>query len=207
LKIHLMTSSTDDAAVLIAGLGPQGQFNSGYSNLADWSAEVAQVKELHHFYPVLFYFRFCEPYYSVSMSVFMALDAVTMLKTGLGDEQYGWLKNSASVSQLWHAALLLVRSLEDTFLPGGSPDKPPPPDGPTQERWSRRYFAGLQRLQQAGIHTITDEQAGAAAYVSLRTQWDSYITKLAPTLAYNMSEIDRAGSQPAGRDQRKFAHI
>ncbi|MBV9037205.1 MAG: hypothetical protein JO182_22130 [Acidobacteriaceae bacterium] len=207
LKIHLMTSSTDDAAVLIAGLGPQGQFNSGYSNLADWSAEMAQVKELHHFYPVLFYFRFCEPYYSVSMSVLMAFDTVTLLKTGLRDEPYGWLKSSASVSQLWHAALLLVRTLEDTFLPGGSPDEPQPPDGPTQERWRRRYFAALQRLQQGGIHTITNEQAGAAAYVSLRTQWDTYITKLAPTLAYSMSEIDRAGSQPAATDQRKFAHI
>lgn len=206
LKIHLMTSGTDDAAVLIAGLGPQGQFNSGYSNLANLSAEMTQVKELHHFYPVLFYFRFCEPYYSVSMSILMALDTVTLLKTGLRDEQYGWLKSSASVSQLWHAALLLVKTLEDTFLPGGSPDEPQPPDSPTQERWRRRYFAGLQRLQEAGIQTITNEDSGVAAYVSLRTQWDGYITKLAPSLAYSISEIDRAGSQPAASD-KKFAYV
>ncbi len=206
LKLHLMTSKTDDAAELVAGLGPQGQFNSSYSNLADLAVEMTQVKELHHFYPVLFYFRFREPYYSVSMSALVALDTVTLLKTGLPDEQYGWLKSSASVSQLWHAALLLVTILEGTFLPGGSPDQPEPPDGPTQERWSRRYFAGLQRFQQAGIDTVANEQAGAAAYISLRTQWDAYITKLAPALAYSMNEIDRAGSQPAASD-KKFAYV
>ncbi len=206
LKLHLMTSKTDDAAELVAGLGPQGQFNFSYSILADLAGEMTQVKELHHFYPVLFYFRFREPYYSVSMSALVALDTVTLLKTGLRDEQYGWLKSSASVSQLWHAALLLVTILEDTFLPGASPDQPEPPDGPTQERWSRRYFAGLQRFQQVGIETVTNEQAGAAAYIALRTQWDAYITKLAPSLAYSMNEIDRAGSQPAASD-KKFAYV
>ena len=206
LKLHLMISKTDDAAELVAGLGPQGQFNSSYSNLADLAVEMTKVKELHHFYPVLFYFRFREPYYSVSMSALVALDTVTLLKTGLRDEQYGWLKSSASVSQLWHAALLLVTILEDTFLPGASPDQPEPPDGPTQERWSRRYFAGLQRFQQAGIDTVANEQAGAAAYILLRTQWDAYITKLAPSLAYSMNEIDRAGSQPAASD-KKFAYV
>ncbi len=207
LKFHLMTSKTDDAAELIAGLGTQGKFDSGYSNLTNLSTEMAQAKELHHFYPVLFYFRFREPYYSVSMSVLVALDTVTLLKTGLSDEQYSWLKNSASVSQLSHAALLLVTTLEDTFLPRGSPNRPELPDTSTQERWRHRYFAGLQRLQQAGIHTIFNEQSGAAAYVSLRTEWDAYITKLAPSLAYSMNEIDRAGSEPAASAKRKFARI
>ncbi len=34
------------------------------------------VKESHHFYPVLFYFRFREPFYSVSRSARLALDTV-----------------------------------------------------------------------------------------------------------------------------------
>jgi hypothetical protein len=207
LKLHLMSSETDDAAELLAALGPQGQFTSGYSILADLSAGMAEVKELHHFYPVLFYFRFHEPYYSVSMSALVALDAVTLIKTGLHDEQYGWLKHSASVSQLWYSSRLLVKILEDTFLAGGSPDPPDPPDARTEERWRTRYFAALERFQEAGIRTVANQQAGVAAYVSLRTQWDAYITKLAPSLAYHMDEIDRAGSQAAARAEGKFAHF
>jgi hypothetical protein len=65
----------------------------------------------------------------------------------------------------------------------------------TTERWRSRYPATLQKLKQAGIKTVADEQAGAENYVSLRAEWDRYITTLAPTMAYNMDEIDSAGSR------------
>lgn len=195
MNIHLLTSKTGDAAELIAGIGPQGQFTAGYTNLAALSQEMTNVEESHHFYPVLFYFRFHKPYYSVSRSTLVALDAVTLLKSGM-DEHNAWLANSASVSQLWQASLLLVTTLESTFVPGGLPQPPGPPDGQTRERWRRRYFAGLRRLRQAGIQTIVDEQAGAEEYVSLRVQWDTYIAKLAPSMAYGMDEIDCAGHDP-----------
>lgn len=37
----------------------------GYNDLAQVAVDLSEVKESHHFYPVLFYFRFQEPYYSV----------------------------------------------------------------------------------------------------------------------------------------------
>ncbi len=66
LAIQTLSNETGDAAELIAGLGPQGQFNSGYNNLSTLASNACAVKESHHFYPLLFYFRFTEPYYSVS---------------------------------------------------------------------------------------------------------------------------------------------
>jgi hypothetical protein len=56
-KIHLFTGETADAAALVAGLGPRGQFSAGYSNLAELATAVTSVKEAHHFYPLLFYCR------------------------------------------------------------------------------------------------------------------------------------------------------
>ena len=166
LKLYLLTSKTADAAELIASLGRQGQFSSGYSNLADLAAGMTQVKEMHHFYPVLTYFRFGEAYYSISMSALLALDTVTLLRTALHDEEYEWLKGSASVSQLWYAALLLLTRLEDTFLPGGAPDTCQQPDARTKDRWRCRYLAALQRFRQAGIRiTEDDEPANDAQHV------------------------------------------
>lgn len=152
LKLYLLTSRTADAAELIAGLGRQGPFSSGYSNFGDVAAEMTQVKEMHRFYPVLIYFRFVAAYYSISMSALLALDTVTLLRTALHDEEYEWLKESASVSQLWYAALLLLTSLEDTFLPGGTPDTGQQPDARSKERWRCRYVAALERFRRAG-HT------------------------------------------------------
>jgi len=78
LKINLMTAESGDAADLIAGLGPDGQFSAGYANLATLADDMTRVKESHHFYPVLFYFRFHEPEYSVSRMALAALDMVTL---------------------------------------------------------------------------------------------------------------------------------
>ena len=202
LSFHLASAETGDAAELVAGLGPEGQFSSGYSNLAELAGQLTQAKESHHFYPVLFYFRFRAPYYSVSRCTMMALDTVTLIKSGLDDQQYAWLKESASVAQLWRAAMMLVMTLEDTFLPKGKPEPSPPPDAQTRDHWRRRYLAGLRRLRQAGIHTMQDEQSGAEAYVALRSRWDAYIRALAPALGYSMEEIDPVGSTPESTDER-----
>lgn len=203
LKIHLMSAETADAAELIAGLGPEGQFASGYTNLADLAQDMAFVKESHHFYPVLFYFRFPRPVYAVSRFTLVALDTVTLIASALDDQRYAWFKETASVTQLGRASMLLLTTLEDTFVPGGAPGPQQAPlEEETQDRWRRRYFAALRRLRQAGIETVADEQAGAAAYVSLRARWDPHIATLAPMMAYSRDEIDPVGSAPETSDAR-----
>ena len=68
MNIHFLSGCTGDAAELLARLGPQGQFSGGYTNLSELGVEMTQAKEAHHFYPVLFYFRFSDSYHSVSRS-------------------------------------------------------------------------------------------------------------------------------------------
>jgi muconolactone delta-isomerase len=159
------------------------------------------MQEAHHFYPVLFYFRFRDPYYSVSRSTLVSLDVVTLIKSALADQPYAWLKQSVSVAQLWEASLMLVTTLLDTFRSGGVPAADTPPDAETLGRWRRRYAAALRRLQQAGIQTVADERAGAEVYASLRVHWDHYVAALAPFMAYRMDEIDPAGCHPDSADQ------
>src|SRR3954471_14893756 len=96
LSIQTLSDDTGDAAELIAGLGPQGQFNSGFNNLATLASNACAAKESHHFYPLLFYFRFSEPYYSVSQTATVLLDTVSLLKSAVSDEDYSWLKESAT---------------------------------------------------------------------------------------------------------------
>jgi hypothetical protein len=88
LKIHLLSAETDDPAELLSRLVPKGQFTGGYSELARVASEMSQAKEGRHFYPVLFYFRFQEPYYSVSRFTFVAFDMVSLIKSALDDARY-----------------------------------------------------------------------------------------------------------------------
>ena len=192
MNIDLLSKRTGDAAELLAALGSQGQLNAGYTNLSELAVELTQAKESHHFYPVLFYFRFSEAYYSVSRSTLVALDTISLINSALDGEKYRWLKESGAVAQLWEASMLLVTTLEDTFLPQGAPQREAHPDQQTRDRWQARYHAALLRLQQAGIGTTADPQAGAEAYISRRRLWDDHITNLAPSMAYSMEEIDVA---------------
>ena len=193
LQLYLSTNQSKDAAELIAGMGPSGQFSICYTDLSALSGSMASIAETHHFYPVLFYFRFKEPYYSVSLSTMIALDAVALLQSGLDDRQFGWLKQSGAVTQLSQAAMLLLTTLENAFVPGGASDQDSP-DKETLARWRNRYFAGLRRMQEAGIATVADQQAGAASYIALRTRWAGSIKKLAPTMSYSKEDVDPAAN-------------
>jgi hypothetical protein len=99
------------------------------------------------------------------------------------------------VAKLWAASRLAITSLAATFLSGGAAH-PGPPSAEAKERWRRRYRVALRRLQQAGIRTVADEQAGARHYVALRAEWDGVVGQLASALAYTREEIDPAGTHP-----------
>jgi len=190
LAIQTLSDDTGDAAELIAGLGPHGQFDSGFSNLSSLASNASAVKESHHFYPLLFYFLFAEPYYSVSKTATVLFDSVSLMKSALSDEDYSWLKESATVAQCWRAAMLLVGMLEEVFLPGQPAQMQRPADAKDQERWRTRYMAALERMRQAGIKTIADPASGFETYVSLRERWDGHIARLRASMLYEPDEID-----------------
>jgi hypothetical protein len=99
--------------------------------------------------------------------------------------------------------MMMLKTSANTFLSGEMPDEQKHPDKQTLESWRRRYFAALKRLRQANIQTIADEQAGFEIYVSLRSEWNNYITSLAPQMAYGMEEVDSAGSNPESALERR----
>lgn len=195
LRIYLFSAQREDAAELVARFGPKGQFQGGYNNLSQLSGAVAEMKEIHHFYPVLFYFRFPMTYYGVSSISAVCLDAVSLICSALDESEYGWLPESGAVAELWEASRLNITSLAETFLSADAA-RPKPPSAEEQERWRQRYRVALGRLQQAGIRTAADEDAGARRYVALRAEWDGVVESLASALGYTREEIDPAGAHP-----------
>ncbi len=201
LRIHTLTGCTADAADLVAAVGPAGHFDSGYTDLSAIASDVVAAKEAHHFYPVLFYFRFSSPYYSASAFTIVTLDAVSLIRSALDQKQFGWLQRSAAVTQLWEGSLMLIKILESAFLQGGVPN-PAPPDERAKQRWRARYRSALRQMEDAGIAITADPESGAETYIALRTEWCTRIEKLAASMLYSMEEIDPAGSVPAASDPR-----
>jgi hypothetical protein len=193
LKIHALSGETGDAAELLAHLFAHNQLSAGYNNLSELAAEVTEAKEAHHFYPILFYFRFPEPFYSVSRSWLVALDAISLIRSAL-PEQAEWLKQSGAVTQLWSAALLLLSTLKDVFLEN---EAFADTDKGDHRLWRVRFENARQRLRDAGISITDDFQRSLECYIEQRKSWDPVIRQLGPSMAYQWSEIDPAMHQVA----------
>jgi len=189
LMVHGQSGETGDAAELLARWGPRGRFDGGYNNLSTLAGEVAAIKETHHFYPVLFYFRFEQTFYGMSRVLLIALDAVALVRTALDPDELGWLQESAALVELERTSALLLRTLNQNFpmQPNSSADSVG-----SRERWIRRYEQALQRLREAGIPTRADPQAGAREYVEARAKWEPGIEALAPALGFRIEDVDLA---------------
>jgi hypothetical protein len=188
LKIHALSGESGDAAELLAHLFANNQLSAGYNNLSDLAAGATEAKEAHHFYPVLFYFRFPEPYYAVSRSSLVALDAVALIRSALPKEA-DWLKQSGAVTQLSAATLLLLSTLNDVFLQEKASTEP---NDANRRLWRIRFENARQRLQEAGIRVTDDLQRSLQLYTEQRSTWDHLVRILGGSMAYQPSEIDAA---------------
>ena len=66
LDVDTWSGQTGDAVELLTRLFPPGQTSAGYTVMVQWASAMTSVKETHHFYPVLCYFRFKDPRYSMA---------------------------------------------------------------------------------------------------------------------------------------------
>jgi hypothetical protein len=204
LKVELMSGQTGDGARLVAGLFPQAHFDAGLGVLADLAAEVARVKEAHHLYPVLFYFRFPQPFYELSRFTLVLLDAVAFIRTGLDEREAGWLKRTAVLEHLERGGLVMIDTLHRVYLREESVG---PPDSEPEEiaAWRRRYARGLAVLRDAGLPVRRDTARGCAEYVARRAQWCEPLIRLGGAIGHRPEEIDTAlhAEEPAAGGRRE----
>ncbi|WP_218776009.1 potassium channel family protein [Sphingomonas sp. TZW2008] len=184
LAVDLITDGTGDAAVMLAKLLPEGEASDATGELGNLVRSLAATKEAHHFYPLLFYFRFEEPLYAVSRFSFVLLDATTLIDTALDRARYRALAASAPVAAVRRGARLLLETLDSHF-----PTVRDRADAAT-EAWPLRqsYDAAIRTLAGA---KITTQPEGVQAYVALRLDWEPLVRRVAPTLGYALPEIDR----------------
>lgn len=194
LKLWIASGETGDAGELLARLSQGGRLERLDQKLIEISVEMVGVNESHHFYPVLFYFRFREPFYAVAFTTSLSLDLVSILDSALDEEHADMFRGSVSLEELRLSASLLLELLEETFE-GGAPE-PRPPSPEQAERWKARFRAALPRLRQARFPVRPDVEGGAERYVHLRSQWDRAVEALVEEAGRKRAKLD--ASEPRG---------
>lgn len=185
LSLHHRTDETGDALEMLARYGISGDFIQFRQDLSMISMNLLMLLESHHSYPVVHYFRFQESYYALSRIVLIAMDTASLLKSALDENRYRWLIHSTAVAELSGGGLHLLAELATTFLPGHRYCK----KATSELVLRQRYYHAVKRLQQEGVETTTDIEAGADRYVALRRQWEPYVRAIAVYMGYDWQEI------------------
>ncbi|VXD02270.1 ion channel [Sphingomonas sp. 8AM] len=184
LTIDLMSDGTGDAAVMLARLLPDGDSSGATSELGNLARALVATKEAHHFYPLLFYFRFREPRYAVSRFTVVLLDLTTLIGSALDRQRYRTLVDSAPVATLHGGALLLVQTLHRHFAVAARTHSP----AAEASRDGKSDDAAMATLAHAGIAVRPD---GLGRYVAMRREWEPFATRVLPGAGYAVDEIDR----------------
>lgn len=186
LDVDTWSGQTGDAVELLARLFPEGQTSTGYNVMVQWATAMTSVKETHHFYPVLCYFRFIDTHYSMARTALITLETTALIRTALDARHFGWVRRSAALEQLQGSARMLLETLaQETHVPPDSAQR-----SGAAGRWERRFTTALPRLRHAGIEVTDDVEAGLAEYVRLRESWDAPAVRLAGLLGYTPEQID-----------------
>jgi hypothetical protein len=185
LKVMTMGGGRCNGAELVARWGPCGRFEPCYSSMAEVAGELAEVHEAHHLYPLLFYFRFDTPYPNLVLYLPTLLEASGLLHCALDEQQHGWVRRSAVVSQLQNGSQALLALLERVFLPDGfRPDVPLPSAASLAERFDKSIVV----LVDAGIAIRADARA-RDEYVEFMQSWALRAIRLALYLGHEEDEF------------------
>ena len=182
--VDLLTDGTGDAAMLLARLGPDGNFSDATSQLSNLARSLAAIKEAHHFYPLLFYFRLRKPLYSIPRVTFILLDLITLVDTALDRDKYGVFVRSSAVRSVRRCALLLLDTL-DLNLSGSVGHAAPP-----LRSGHAAFTAATETLRHAGI----EPRAGGDDYADQRAEWEPLVRRVAASLCEPFEDVDRRHS-------------
>jgi len=201
LHLFLLSGMTGSGAEMLVRIAPQGRVDSGLSTLSDLASSVVQLKEMHHFYPVLLYFRFEEAHYSVSFVMSIVLDCVSLIESATDAKEYEWLQSSGTAAELWSGSILLLDMILEVFGPAKRSGRKGRTIEPDVEQWHEHYLRSLELFKQVGIQTTPDVAQGASKYIELRTEWAHKINVLAQSMLYPTEKVDpdRAKEGSSGR--------
>ncbi len=112
-KIYYRTSRTGDSLLYLEAYLAEQDRSLVSQDLNKLAEHMAELLESHHFYPVLYYFRFNESRYSMTNVLRFCLEVASIFKAIEELQGQGGNKGAGSeaTNRLWHATMQM---LEDT---------------------------------------------------------------------------------------------
>lgn len=170
--LHQRTQRTGDAVELLVRSADGADFPELAGQLSSSAGFLRDIYQRHRFYPVLRYFHYREPHYSLPHVLTVTLDMATLLKTAFDPEYYARLIRSTHLDEVLDSALTLL----DELITQPESDEPDPDD---VAEWRHRFADARKRFTDAGLVVRDDVDDATDEYVAMRAEWAGRVEQLA----------------------------
>lgn len=188
LSLHHQASG-GDAIRLLSGL-MQGSDSATQREFSDINTNLNDLYESHHLYSIVHYFYLPEAHYSMARMLFLSLDSVSLVCTALDSQEFQRLTRTASVEGVWRSGRHILEDLSQSFLPT-SWRTDTSADDEERMAWKSHYQHAVETLQQSGMKTTPDVEAGWQRYQELRAQWNGLTHSFCEYMAHDWQDIVR----------------
>ena len=185
LSLHHRMGGSPSVVQMIIRLKAYGKFEGAPQEVANMANELMFLLESHHAYPILHYFRFQENYYSLARMMLIALDLSTLVKSALSPKVYNAFIESTAIAQLESGSLFMLTQIRKSLVESDDSQY----KTTSEADWRQFYYGAVEEFRQSGLQTVTDIEAGADRYVSLRYRWQKDVATLAKYMDYKWYEI------------------
>lgn len=185
LSLHHRMAGSPNVVEMTIRLQAYGKFEGASQEISNISHELMFLLEAHHAYPILHYFRFQENYYSLARMMLVALDLSTLVKSALDSKAYAAFINSTAIAELESGSLFMLTQIRTSLVESDKSHY----ETSSEADWRRFYYGAVHEFRKSGLQTVTDIEAGADRYVSLRYRWQKDVADLAKYMDYSWHTI------------------
>ncbi|MBC7933030.1 MAG: hypothetical protein H7Z38_20905 [Rubrivivax sp.] len=192
LSLYHQAGEGADVAGFITHHFVEGRFYGLRDALRTAARDIQELLESHIEHPVIHYFHSQEVYKSVPRILFLLLETCAVINAALDAEENAELRNYPEVRTLDASARHVLRQLVltlDLERRARSRKMQPAEHDDDERRWRKRFNETLERLQEAGIKTRDNTEAGWEEYRSRREDWESELQRLSLYHGYDWEEV------------------
>lgn len=125
--IDYRTGRTGKSAVYLRAYLTDGDPSLINQDLYTLSSNMSELLESHHFYPVLHYFRFTEPRYTLTRMLRFCFEVASMMRAVRQIDSPPISASTEAVDRLWHASMQMLEETKLHFVIGDSEEDEPDP--------------------------------------------------------------------------------
>ena len=189
LAFYYHSEQGADAAGFIVNHFVEDKFYGLEATLRIASREMQLILESHTEHSVLHYFHPREVHKSLPRMMFLVLEICTVIRSCLDPAAYVETRDHPAVLMLEASGRHVLGELYSMLDLERRKTQRGENTGTDENRWHQRFEQTLHRLEQAGIKTRPDRDAGWRLYRAGREKWESQLHRLANYLGYDWNEV------------------